>query len=79
MNEDRYFRKSTVTGKSYDLFKTVKIMNIQQACAYMDNNVFPVDIKISIDNNTKKKCLVFYFDKEESKDVFDKWCNYELK
>ena len=55
MSQDHYLRKSTVTGKSYDLFKTVKIMNIQQACAYMDNNVFPVDIKISIDNKTQKK------------------------
>lgn len=75
---DKFFRRSTVTGKSYDIFKTVKILNIQQACSYMENEVFPVDIKISIDNKTKKKCLVFYFDREESKDVYDKWCNYTL-
>lgn len=75
---DEFFRRSTVTGKSYDIFKTVKILNIQQACGYMENEVFPVDIKISIDNKTKKKCLVFYFDREESKDVYDKWCNYTL-
>ena len=74
-----FYRTSTVTGRSYDVFKTVKILNIQQACSYMDNDVFPVDIKVSIDNRTGKKCLVFYFDKEGSKDVYDKWCNYELK
>lgn len=76
---DEFYRKSTVTGKSYDVFKTVKILNIQQACSYMDNDVFPVDIKVSIDQRSGKKCLVFYFDREESKVVYDKWCNYELK
>lgn len=77
--DDQFYRKSTVTGRSYDVFKTVKILNIQQACSYMDNDVFPVDIKVSIDQRSGKKCLVFYFDREESKDVYDKWCNYELK
>ena len=77
--DDQFYRTSTVTGRSYDVFKTVKILNIQQACSYMDNDVFPVDIKVSIDQRSGKKCLVFYFDREESKDVYDKWCNYELK
>lgn len=77
MNEE-FFRRSTVTGRSYDVFKTVKILNIKQAIAYMDNNVFPVDIKISINNKTQEKCLVFYFDKDESLNVYTKWINYEL-
>lgn len=76
--DDQFYRTSTVTGRSYDVFKTVKILNIQQACSYMDNDVFPVDIKVSIDQRSGKKCLVFYFDREESKEVYDKWCNYEL-
>lgn len=75
---DEFYRKSTVTGKSYDVFKTVKILNIQQACSYMDNDVFPVDIKVSEDQRSHKRCLVFYFDRDESKEVYDKWCNYEL-
>lgn len=74
---EQFFRISTVTGRSYDVLKTVKILNIAQATAYMDNDVFPVDIKISKDKNNKR-CLVFYFDKEESSEVYDKWCNYEL-
>ena len=64
--------------REYDLFSCVKIVNIQQACAYMDNGVYPVDIKTSIDNKTNKRCVVFYFDKNESKEVYDKWCNYQL-
>ena len=75
---EEFYRMSTVTGKSYNVFNTVKILNIQQVCAYMANDVFPVDIKISKDQNTGKKCLVFYFDRDESHDVYDKWCNHEL-
>lgn len=74
---DEFYRFSTVTGKSYDVFKTVKILNILQVASYMDNDVFPVDIRVSQDEN-KRRCLVFYFDREESKDVYDKWCKHEL-
>lgn len=75
---ESFITKSAVTQREYDLFSCVKIINIQQACAYMDNGVLPVDIKTSIDNKTNRRCVVFYFDKNESKDVYDKWCNYEL-
>jgi len=77
-NMDEFYRLSTVTGKKYNVFDTVKILNIQQACSYMDNDVFPVDIKVSAQKDGKK-CLVFYFDREESHDVYDKWCKWELK
>ena len=75
---ESFIVKSPVTQREYDLFACVKIINIQQACAYMDNGVLPVDIKSSTDNKTGKRCVVFYFDKNESKEVYDKWCNYQL-
>lgn len=73
-----YIIKSLVTQREYDLFKCVKIVNIQQACAYIEHDILPVDIKVSNDPKTNKRCVVFYFDKDESKDVYDKWCNYQL-
>ena len=51
---DEFYRFSTVTGKSYDVFKTVKILNILQAASYMDNDVFPVDIRVSRDDNKRR-------------------------
>ena len=75
---EEYYIKSPVTGREYNLFNAVKIVNIQQACAYIEHNILPVDIKASIDTKTGKRCVVFYFDKTESRDVYDKWCNYEL-
>lgn len=73
MNEE-FYRRSTVTGKSYDVFETVKILNIYQSIFYMENNVYPVDIKISEDRKTGKKCLVFYFIRSETREAYDQWC-----
>ena len=75
---EQYIIKSPVTQREYNLFNAVKIVNIQQACAYIEHDVLPVDIKVSTDAKTDKRCVVFYFDKTESRDVYDKWCNYEL-
>ncbi len=44
----------------------------------MENDILPVDVKVSTDPKTNKRCVVFYFDKDESREVYDKWCNYEL-
>ena len=75
---EELFVKSLVTQKEYNIFNAVKIVNIQQACAYIEHDVLPVDIKVSTDPKTNKRCVVFYFDKTESRDVYDKWCNYAL-
>lgn len=79
MNNE-FYRLSTVTGKHYNVFKTIKILNIFQAIFYMEQEIYPVDIKISEDKNTGRKCLVFYFIREETRKAFDIWCkNKEIK
>lgn len=79
MARDSYIRFSTVTGKSYDVFRCVKVRNFLQVQAYMSNDVYPVDIRVEYNNRENKNGLVFYFDKEGSAEVFDKWCNRELE
>lgn len=74
---EEFFRLSTVTGKTYNYFETIKIYNLQQAMAYVENEVFPVDIKIVRDKENKR-CLVWYFNQADTKEIYDKWCNYEL-
>lgn len=76
---DEFFRHSSLTNKTYNVFACVGIVNVVQAMAYMDNGIMPVDIRISRDRKTGKRCLLFYFDKEESAEVYDKWCKYELQ
>ena len=51
---EKYMTTSLLTQKEYDLFSCVKIVNIQQACAYMENGIMPVDVKASRDNKTDK-------------------------
>ena len=72
-----YYRVSTVTSKSYDIFKTIKILNMEQCAFYMDRGVNPVDIKLSESNKTRRKLIVFYFIKDETVDVYKEWCAYK--
>ena len=69
---DEFFRMSTVTGKKYNIFETVKILNINQCIYYMQNGFYPVDIKIS-QNEKGNKCLVFYYNKDETKKIYEDW------
>lgn len=75
---DSYMRFSTVTGKRYELFNTVKILNMNQCMFYMQNGVYPVDIKIS-ENKKGDKCFVFYYDRDDSKQAYESWCNIRKK
>lgn len=73
MNNE-FYRISTVTGRSYDVFKTVKILNISQAAFYIYKNVELRDIRQSFDKKTNKPVLVFYFYKEDTYEAYDEWC-----
>ena len=70
--------KSNFTGKTYDPNKAVRILNMHQAAAYMNYGVALIDLWSSKDTKTGKPILVFIFDREESKEAYDLWCNHEL-
>lgn len=72
---ESYFKISSITGEKYDLFKVVRILNIQQVCFYLDKGVKLLHIEPSEDRKTQKPLLVFFFDRDESKDAYDEWCN----
>lgn len=69
-----YFKKSLITGRTYDLFSIIRILNISQAIFYIQNGVTLQDIEISEDRKTGKPVMVFYFLREETKVPFDLWC-----
>lgn len=52
--------------------EVVRIVNQKQAELYIKNGLEPIRVYWN-------KILVFVFDKEKSKPLFDKWRNYELK
>lgn len=71
---EEFYRLSTVTGKKYNIFDTVKILNLNQCIFYMQNEFYPEDIKITI-NDKGNKCLVFYYNKELTKSIYEEWQN----
>lgn len=46
----------------------IVIYNFKQACAYINNGIQPVYLEYG-----KKGDLAFYFKKDETKDVWERW------
>lgn len=65
---------SDVTGKKYKPRQVVRILNVYQATYYISRGVLPVDLYSSADYRTGEPRLVFLFNREESKDIYDAWC-----
>ena len=70
--------KSIVTGKSYNPNDCVRIVNISQIAAYIENEVELLDIFPSKDTATGKRILVAVFNKDDSFEAYKAWCNHEL-
>lgn len=68
---------SDLTGKEYDIKNTVRILNIQQICAYLKMGIKPLDLYASIDFKTNKPVLVALFDKKETAEAYVRWKNSE--
>lgn len=64
---------SEIFNNEYLTEDTIKIVNTRQAGLYIKNNIPLIDLFWSRDT------LVFVFDREKSKYVYDLWCKRELK
>jgi len=73
MNE-KVYETSKITGRTYELFSQIRILNIQQCIFYLENGVVLNDIEISEDRKTHQPIMVFLFNREETRDAYDKWC-----
>lgn len=71
---DEYYRTSDVTGKTYNVFETIKILNPNQSAFYLSRHVPLQDLKVSTSKDTAKPVLVFYFLKEDTRSAYDEWC-----
>lgn len=41
-------------------------------------NIYPIDIYTSIDEKTNQSILAMVFLKEDTTEIYKKWCNYDL-
>lgn len=70
--------RTNLKPRDYAVKDAVRIVNQKQCLYYIKNNVYPVDMYASIDEKTDKPILVMVFLREETAEVYKKWCNYEL-
>lgn len=70
--------KGKFSGKEYYASEAIRILDPAQAAAYWVNDVIPLDIYPSKNWETGKPILVFVFKRNETKEVFDRWCKHEL-
>ena len=65
--------QSMVTGKCYETTECVYIVNTLQVYKYLLNDLAPIDVLPGEDNK-----IVFVYNRQESRDLYDKWCKREL-
>ena len=70
-----YYETSKMTGKTYNLWGVIRILNPRQAAFYVSRGLEIQDIELSEDRKTKEPILVFFFNKEETKEPYDEWCS----
>ena len=71
--------KTHLKSRDYLPSDVVRIVNQKQVLLYAKNNVYPIDMYTSIDDKTNNTILVMIYLKEDTSDVYKKWCNYELE
>lgn len=64
---------SKISGKEYDPEKCVFILNSLQVYKYIDNGAELIDV---ICGNNQK--LAFVFNRKDTFDLYDKWCDRKL-
>lgn len=70
--------KTHLRPRDYTPREVVRIVNPKQYLLYIKNGVYPIDMSTSIDTVTNNIILAMIFLKEDTAEVYKKWCNYDL-
>lgn len=71
--------RTNLKPRDYTQKEVVRIINPKQCLLYVKNGIYPIDIYTSIDDETDNATLAMVFLKEDTSEVYKKWCNYELQ
>ena len=69
---------SKINGQMYSLKDVARVIDQKQQKLYIKHDVYPIDMYTSIDEDTNNIILAVVFLKEETTEVYKKWCNHEL-
>lgn len=70
--------KTNLNPRDYFSNEVVRIVNPKQYLLYIKNGIYPIDVYTSIDEKTSNSILVMIFLKENTMEVYQKWCSYDL-
>ena len=70
--------KTNLKPRNYSIHEVVRIVNLKQYLLYIKNGVYPIDMYTRIDEDTDNIILAVVFLKEDTTDVYKKWCAHEL-
>ena len=70
--------KPNLKPRPYTEKEVCRIINPLQQRLYIKHKVYPIDMYSSIDESGKD-IVVYIFLREETKDLYQKWLDYELK
>ncbi|MBQ4523324.1 MAG: hypothetical protein IJA10_10295 [Lachnospiraceae bacterium] len=70
--------ETNIKARNYLQNEVVRICNVKQQIFYISNNVYPIDIYTSYDDKNDRKIIVMIFEKENTKELYQKWLNYEV-
>lgn len=64
--------------RDYTATEVVRIVNPKQAKKYIQLGIYPIDMYVSYIDKTDTTAIVMIFLKEDTKEAYEKWLNYEL-
>jgi hypothetical protein len=65
--------------RNYQINEVNRICNKDQQIFYIDNNVYPIDLYTSYDDRYDRKIIVMVFERESTKELYQKWRNYNIE
>lgn len=69
--------KSNLQPHDYSAKEVVRIVNPKQYLLYIKNGIYPIDVYTTIDDSDQA-ILTMIFEKDDTAELYQKWCNYEL-
>lgn len=70
--------KSNLKNMEYTEKEVIRIYNRDQQTFYIDYGIYPIDMYTSYAPKNNRKIIVMIFNRNDTKEVYQKWCNYEI-
>lgn len=70
--------QTNIKSREYNQNEVVRICNVKQQIFYLSSGIYPIDIYTSFDDKNDRKIIVMIFEKDKTKELYQKWLNYDV-